>query len=612
MKKVTFLLSFLFLTPLLATAQDAPVLLNDGYYLIDEEGDTLTKYAYDYIHPRSGSTWLVIHNSEFNYINPYNYRKISKRSFHSAYPFNGKFGLVGLTPHYHYISEKGVLFDTLDYALEPKVYGNFLIYGDSVYRVVDVDGTLIHRSTKPLFIAAKVGIFEWDKAEKRVIQYSTSARSMRQVRSFENVDTLAFNHQGYAFIEQEGKFCVPSASGQLLFENQTIESSYYLGLKVMWGKYLFLNRVAEGAQRFENEISAVPLYNSAHCMFNNYPNSGGVSVELSDYFESIDMARLPGGEKWVRYNGHSRQVEGRYLFNEVLPSNHNHLRLVRLGMEWFLYNARNEELQKLPWRFIHPFGLQEGRFFGSNSSLDFWEKSWSYQNLDSLNGGPEVYHFIKPKLALRRWHPHIAMASQIPDINRIAFKGDTFWMNTEGELIAQELAPNPRPHQPLDYIKPELFLNNNNVIAMESRRGYARRKLGAYLKPVEDGILIELANTTKDSALVKLDNGSLGVQLEYRVNDSLWRAISHSPYQFNEFEHYSKLAPNHKYSKLYRPAPGNFLVWVRLRVTISRDEFLLSEPIRMRIPAGQILGHRVPNHYALGAYEQLKRQFARP
>jgi hypothetical protein len=609
MKKVTFLL-FLFLLAASKFEAQVPVLLEEGYHLIDYEGDTATKYPYDYIHPRSGSTYLVIQNGEFNYINPYTYKRISERGFHTAYPFIGKYGLVGRTPHYHYISEKGLLFDTLDFALQPQVYGEFLVYGDSLRKVVDTDGKVYHRSLNPLFVAAKVGIFEWDKKERRVIQYYASYGSFRELKRFEEVDTLAFNHQGYAFIEQGGKFCVPSNHGDPYFKDQEVLSSYYLGLQIMWGKYLFLNRIEDHGEHFENEISSFPIVNASHCLFNNYPNRHGPSVELAEPYRSISMARIPASEKWVQYDALARRVEGRYLFDEVLPSDHKHLRLVRLGMTWFLYSERTEELQELPWRNIHPFGLQEERFFATNSTAEFWKRAWAYQNLDSLNGGPEQYYFIPPPTSKRLWRPNRETILSLNNIHKVYDAKDTIWLNQYGHRVAVEFGPELRPHGPLDYIFPKLEMSRKDIKAMNSRRGYKRSRLKAYLKEMEDGsYLMEIANTTTDTVFFKYENAKVSIQLEYKMNDSLWRPISYSPPSFNNYADHIGLAPRHKFSREYRPAPGNFLVWVRLRVIRENGEDLLSEPVRMKIPGGQLLGHRLPPVYALGAYGLLESAF---
>lgn len=603
MKKVTFLLSLFFLFAHPSFAQ-APVLLDDGYYLIDSDGDTMNKYAYDYIHPRSGSNWLVIQNGSFNYIESSYYKNLSPNGFDIAYPFKGKFGLVGDSPRYHYISEKGVLLDTLDYAIQPKVYQNFLIYGDSVHRVADVDGAIIHRTLNPLFAASKVGIFEWDRDKKEVIQFYASYSSFRELRRFQNVDTLAFNHQGYAFIEQDGKFCVPGPTGELLFENQAA-SPYYLGVAIAWGKYLFLNRIEDVEQEFNNEISSFPMFNTSSCIFRNYPNRGNLGVELGEPFKSLDVARLPGGNKWVFYNASSRQVEGRYLFDEILPSNHKFLLLVRLEMDWYLYNRRNHDLQLLPWRFIHPHGLQSNRFFGNNSGGEFWGRTWAYQNLDSLNGGPEEYRFINSINNKMIRHPRRVFNSTLEDVHRITLGTDTIWLNQNGEIVAIEAKPSIPSLKPIDYISPQLSLSNKNIVRMENRRGYDRRKIQAHIKENAEGFLLELANTTKDTTHIMQNNGAIDIQLEYKVNDSTWRPISHSPQRFSDYSESISLAPMHKFSKPYRPAPGNFLVWVRLRVFSSDHSEIVSEPIRMKIPGAMIIGHRVPEMFSLGAWGQL-------
>lgn len=607
MKKVTFLLSLFFLFAHPSFAQ-APVLLDDGYYLIDSDGDTLNKYAYDYIHPRSGSSYLIIHNSSFNYLNPNNYKLISPNGFDIAYPFKGKFGLVGNSPNYHYISENGVLFDTIDYAIEPKVYADFLIYGDSVYKVVDVDGKLIHRSLNPLYTASKAGIFEWDKTNKEVTQYYAHKSSFRKVKRFKNVDTLAFNHQGYAFIEQAGKFCVPSPTGELLFEDQKA-SNYYLGVAIAWDQYLFLNRDQDVGQYFENEISGFPMYNSASCIFRAYPNTNNLGVELGEPFQSIRAARFPGYGKWTFYNPYERKTESRYLFDEILPSDHEYLRLVRMDVDWFLYDTRDQSVDKLPWLYVHPYGLQSGRFFASNSKEDFWGRAWAYQNLDSLSGGPERYQFIDRSNKKYLRHPLRIYSAELHDLHQVVLEEDTIWLNQKGEIIATEAKPKYPPHGPIDFIAPKLQLNQKDIQKISSRKEYDRQNLNAYLKTSPEGLYLEIANTTSDTTYLGISEGNIDVRLEYKVNDTTWQPITYNERHFMRFAESTALAPMHKFSKLYRLAPGNYLVDVRMRVIHNRREDLVSDPVRISIPGGMIIGHRVPELYALGAWSRMRWMF---
>jgi|GEM_PF-2730810 len=589
MKKVSLILSLIWSSLIYA---QVPVLGPEGYYLLDLDGDTMTNRAYDYMHPRSGNSWLVIDDGEFNYISSRNYRKLSPQDFHVAFPFHGHFALVARN-HYHYLSDEGKLFGTFDYGIQPAVIHDFLLYQeDERYKVVNPSGKVFHETPYPLFAASQTGIFEWQKDKELVIQYYAYYGSFREVARYENVDTLAFNHQGYAFIEQDSLFCVPDSDGTLRFSNIPA-SNYYLMVQVYWGQYLYLGRIHEIARNFSNDISSFKMGDSRHC-YNGNSYGRGPAVELGNPFHSIHMARLSGSYKWVQFSGSDDGIDGNHLFDEVLPSDHRYLIPVRKEMTWYLFNDRNQELQELPWRFIHPYGLKEGRFFGSNQDAAFWQKQWAYQSLDSLAGGPEEYQFIKGDFDLRRTSPLFEYYLELPDAHRMIKNGDTVWLNTKGQVFAKDQYPDFHIHTPLDIIQPEIYLNARKQDPLESRRGYDRRKVGAYLKPTEKGILMEVVNPSRDTVYIESDYDKLKMQLEYQVNESKWKAISYaSPYYGSDYYESTALAPRHKISQLYQNPPGNYLVWVRLRIFQDEGEDLVSEPIRMKITGGQIRGYEI-------------------
>lgn len=579
---------------LLASAQ-SPVQSEAGYWLIDEFGDTLNRAPYDYIHPKGKEHFLVVDGGDFFYINDSG-RKWWNQTFQVAYPFKGPYALVRKEGAYRYLSREGLYFDSLAWPKAPIVYKDFLLYGEDSTFVVSPDGSRLLKSTHPLFAASECGIFEWDKAQGVVRQYiGRDKRSFRLANTFEEVDTLAFNHQGYAFIESDSLFSVYDDRGQMLFENQA-RSNYYLSVQIMWGAYLFVDRLANLSYQFENEIGAEPMIDASQSVYRDIDNRFGGAVLLAESFRNEGVAQIRGSEKWGLYRQRNTGIEGPFLFDEVLPSDDNDQLLVRQGLDWYLFDVNKEVRYPLDYRYIHPFGYAEGRFYGSNDpQADFWSKRWAYHHWEDSFQSAEVYRFTDPKLARHTWSPLIRRQMEFPDLLKLWRNDSLFLVNSKGEALAYDAARADLAYTLENYLMPEFHLHARDVKALEKKNDYKRRQFKPYLELKEGKLFASLVNNTKDTVRIQTLDWHLTGFIEYRYSyePEKWRPITRLQPEFiSDYSESYALPPKHILQREVPFPPGDAYVALRLRVEVSTyGEALYSEPLMVSIPSSAILGH---------------------
>jgi len=588
MKKA--LLSFCLALSLNAWAQ-VPVHSDAGFWLIDDYRDTLNREAYEYIHPQGKEYYLAIDRGDFFYINESG-RRLANLEFQVAYPFKGSFALVYHEHKYQYLSDKGQFYPAPDWPKEPSLFGELIVIGEGPYLLQNADGDTVLLSEDPLFTTTKSGLYAWNKNEKRVHQYiGKNKRDFRLAHTFEAVDTLAFNHQGYAFIESDGEFSVYDYKGQLLFEKQA-KPSYYLSTFILWNHYLYLDRPGHLLKHYDTEISSEPLINSTECiLLGGEPNKFGAAVYLAQSLEEEEVALLQGSEKWALYDAYDRTIEGDYLFDEVLTSDDDDYLLVRQNRQWSLLDIDNSQLHPLDYRYIHPIGYREGYFFGSDSPAEFADKTWRFHHWEDSVISPEHFKFIEPPLDYRISHPLIYTEVDFPEMLSL-IKGDSLVIiNAKGKSIAGRLAEQVAPFGMEDYFRVKMAMHTRDIQDLESRRGYDRKSLKPYLEVIDGKLVASLVNTNKDSVAIYHENGFILSSLEYEVRKGEWRRISELDYGIrNDYADYFKLSGRSKIPFTFNIPEGYSRLKVRLKVEIGEMDSRYSEAIYFNFPAAYLRG----------------------
>lgn len=588
MKKA--LLSFCLALSLNAWAQ-VPVHSDAGFWLIDEYRDTLNRDPYEYIHPLGKEYYLAIDRGDFFYINESG-RRLADLHFQLAYPFKDSFALVYHEHKYQYLSDKGQFYPAPDWPKEPSLFGELIVIGEGPYLLQNADGDTVLLSEDPLFTTTKSGLYAWNKNEKRVHQYiGKNKRDFRLAHTFEAVDTLAFNHQGYAFIESDGEFSVYDNKGRLLFEKQA-KPSYYLSNFILWNRYLYLNRPGHLLKHYETEISSEPLINSSECILpGGEPNKFGAAVYLAQSMEEEEVALLQGSEKWALYDAYDRTIEGDYLFDKVLPSDDDDYLLVRQNRQWSLLDVNNSLLHPLAYRYIHPIGYREGYFFGSDSPSEFADKTWRFHHWEDSIISAEHFKFTQSSLDHRLSHPLVYNKINFPEMLSL-IKGDSLVIiNAKGKSIAGRLVKEEAPYTIEEYFRTKIAMHKKDLQALESRRGYDRKSLKPYLEIVDGKLIASLVNTNKDSVSVYHESGYLIASLEYQVRQGEWISISDLDLDiYNDYDDYFQMPGRSKISYTFNIPEGYSNIKVRLKAELKAGEYSYSNVVSYNFPAAYLRG----------------------
>lgn len=590
-----------------AAQGQVPIYSEAGFWLIDEYQDTLNRRAYDYIHPLGHDYFLAINRGDFFYINESG-RRLGALNFQLAYPFKGSFALVYHEHKYQYLSDEGQFFPAPNWPKEPTVFGDMIVVGEGPYLLQSAHGDTVVLSESPLFATSKSGLLAWDKGAKRVYQYiGKNKNNLGLAHTFEGVDTLAFNHQGYAFIESKGKFAVYNHRGQALFENQA-KPNYYLSCFILWNRYLYIDQPGQVINHYETEISSEPLINSNHCILvGGKTNKYGAAVYLAESLEEEEVALLQGSDKWALYDGYDHEIEGDYLFDKVLPSDDDDYLLVQQNGHWSMLDVNNSILHRLPYRHLHPLGYRNGYFFGSNSSADFATKTWSFHHWEDSLISPEHFEFPNAQFDHRLSHPLVKAKTHYPEFLSLK-KGDSLLViNHRGKCFAGRLWSEKPPFKIEDFFRARIAIPLGNWQALEWRRGYNRKSLKPYLEIVKGRLVASLVNPKKDSVSVYHINNYVPATLEFEVRPGEWRSISALDYGISsDYPEYFKLAGRSKISYTLNIPEGFSRLKVRLKAELRQGEFHYSESVYYNFPAAYL--RAAPYFPAYGARSKFDYQ----
>lgn len=147
-----------------------PVCTSDGYHLMDDDGDFLTKSPYTYIDNTNPRLFLAYNAGTYYYLNS-NGKSIYQYGFSLAYPFNGNFALIYKNGQFYHITPEGSYLDSLDWPKAPEVYKKHILISRNQKAIIHSSGEVVKHYTDSLVFGEHSGIVIWDTAKQTAQQF---------------------------------------------------------------------------------------------------------------------------------------------------------------------------------------------------------------------------------------------------------------------------------------------------------------------------------------------------------------------------------------------------------------------------------------------------------
>jgi len=599
----------------------------NGYDIVDAyDGELMTKHSYPFIDKPSGDLCVMHFDGYFGYLNTNGRVEITNK-YDLAYPFKNSFALVAKGNKYLYINDKGDEFGDMSWPKAPITFKEFLVLDDSISTIVHKNGETVLRTSNQIITTPLSGIFEWNQDSSWVKQHIMTSNNgkLREANHFKNVTNVAPTWQGYACIEFDSTFSIYNDRGELIFANQP-KQSYYLPVKVLWHDYLYLPDRHRSIP-FENHIHREPMYYADNLYRENGRNVYGPSVLLAEGFEQEDIALIRGTEKWAIFDRSDQNIEGSYLFDEVLPSDDEELLIVRQEMEWYVYSKRMDTLLTTGFRFVHHRGLVDGWFFGSSDHGTYDDKKWSlnyikreFSDLKIEISNDELYQFPRAYYNSSGYdNPQIFRDTESDELLFLLRDNKTVLIRQGNELYQEDTSSNGHLNFD-DFFMPEFYLHRKNIQPLENKNGLKRNKIGLYLEANGQNLQIVLANTTKESILLQhydkmfneggnIENGIFEIYLEYEKAPGIWQ-------EFTRFEgdnhgggliESTELPANHKLNgkMILAKGPLGPQYNIRARLMKKKGEILYSNTVMMSLCPSLLYGNPYFKKYGASSKYQL-------
>jgi len=583
-----------------------PVRNEQGYVLIDYDGEVLTKSTYDYISKASSRYFIAVKNGLWGYLNN-NGEVVIQLQYDVAYPFNGAFALVGKNGSYHQINKQNKILNTIDWAQAPVVYNKqFLIVNHK--NVFYEDGDLLLESQHYLINAPKSGIIEWRSSSDTILQYAArqNRKNILKVRNHIKSDTLFITQQGYLGLiktEQNKKsYSIYNERAQPLAKMPT-EGINPNNIRVVWRNFVYwpIGNAFYPERIYGQEVH-YPMQHLSYIKRNNKTEYG---FQLSDKYFNDQMTLLPHTEKWIQFNG--RYVTGKYIFDDIVPGD-DRFTPVKMERDWYLLNRKKDTLTKTPFKYIHPLGMNDGRFFASTQDPGSSEEKWAFVNLEENIKTDEIYGVpVIPRddiglfneTVFYEWDDHL---------NVVMKNGKRTFINNKGEIIWTN--PMSKPITPQDYFKTEIIINQGNYKDVPSKSSFKKNQLSVRIGPSKNGIKVSIANTSKTIAPIVIQDGKFQTKLEYKNAKGEWEVIAFLDPSWCGNSYYPMDFPAKKMTigQVNLPS-GNTKMLIRVILEVNHETLLTSNEIiistngsRMRVPEyfrGYGLVHRRHGSYRL-------------
>ena len=547
-----------------------------GYVLIDYDGEVLTELTYDYISKASSKYFVAAKNGLWGYLNS-NGEVAIQLQYDVAYPFNGGFALVGKHGNYHHINKQNKILNTIDWPQAPVVINKrFLIVNN--HKVFYEDGDLLLESEYYLINAPKTGIIEWRINSDSLLQYAASPyrKKIIKVLNHKKIDTLFVTQQGYLGLvktENRKKFYSIYNERSEKLVKMPAEGIHPNYIRVVWKNFIYW---PNGSVFYPENIYGQEVhYPMQHLSFLKRNDKTAYGFQLSDKYFNDQMILLPHTEKWIQFNG--RYVTGKYIFDDVVPGDDIYTP-VKIERDWFILNRKKDTLGKTSYKHIHPVGMNEGRFFASNQNPGSTLEKWAFINLEKGIITEEIYgvpviprHNIElfNETEFYDWGEHL---------NVVMKDGKTSYINNNGEIIW--INPSSKPIIPQDYFKTEIKISQGNYEDIPNNISFKRKQLSVRIDPTINGLKVSIANTTKKNIPVVIQDGKFQTKLEYKNAKSEWEVFAFLDPSWCGNSYYPIEFPSKKMTTGQVLLPGgNTKMLIRVTLEVNHKTQLISNEI---------------------------------
>ena len=548
-----------------------------GYCAISNQGEKISG-EYDFIQFNENGFQLAALNGKWGYLNRDGSIAIPLE-FDIAYPFNGEFALVGEAGKYYYITKAHQVLDSIEWPQAPRVYTNqFLVTQSDKARVLYSDGSELFRSNYLLALGSKAGIIEYKSDKDSVYQYAShyGYKELKRIRAYVAVAEPVITQQGYLCLRQniDGKdsYSVYDELGNLIVQCDP-EGVEPTQIQLIWKDFVY---VPTGSIYPEHS----PLGAEMHFQMNelwlrgqNYKSS--FSFQLCNKYEGDKMILLKDADKWISFNG--RNVEGHYLFDEVLPGD-EYLTPVRIAQKWYLLDRREDSLIGLPYKDIHPIGMNRGRFFGSmREGGGMQEAKWAFVSYYSKSLSeeqyevpllPEDYSGYDQKIRYR-WSNQLNEALRENRRVLLNNRAEEVWMDSESTAIAIE-----------DFFKVKFAFAFDHFKELPKKHPFKKNELSVLIEPIASGVYVQMMNTKKTEEPVEIQDGYFQAVLEMKTKEGQWKRIGYLDPSWCGNSYYGAYFPAKKYTSTLIPLPkGEESITLRVVVNPNYENRLVSNEI---------------------------------
>lgn len=554
-----------------------PVVTDEGYILMDEDGDTYNKEPYEFIGVEKSDMHLVYSNGRFGYMSDIG-KMVINPQYDIAYPFKGDFALVGIDKRYYHITKTNLVLDTLVQPLAPKVINEYflLINNEDMSSITLNNGEVIYNTKDSLFLTQKSGLVHWNAKQKKVklLRPSYHKRALMPISELSGIDSLTVSQEGH-LITFHKKDKVPvftildNAGTDLIVREQSTEIDYK-SIKVFGNMVYIPNESDQPVSQYSDYGYGSKYYWDTDKMFYAHLNQKvPYSLNLSYNYVNELVAKIKGAEKYVPFSGY--KIEGNRLFDKTGTKGRSYLP-VKIEDVWFLWSRRRDTLIEVYFRYFHPIGIQESTYFGSNDG-----KKWALVNFETGVITEEKYSLPKNNPLLRsNWvslhednpNPYLWEKKMV----RVK-EGDIYQiLNLNGKKLLTE---NNEGYKRIEnFIKDTFnFQGEQLPITNDLKHRIARNKISLSLVQEDQDITLYLANRTKQHQELA-HGGYYEIILQAKDRNWAWKQISKFEPPFGvDYNSETTLLKGHYVEKSLPKFKGNFKTQLRAVLVSSHHSF---------------------------------------
>jgi hypothetical protein len=554
-----------------------PVVTNEGYILMDEDGDTYNKQPYEFIGNEKSDMYIVFSKGRFGYLSDTG-KMIINPQYDIAYPFKGDYALVGKDEKYYHINKANSVLDTLDQPYAPKVIENYflLIDNEDISHVAFRNGEIIYQTKDSLFLTKRSGLIQWNKKQKKVLLLRPSyyRKAVMPIRELKGIDSLIITREGHliTFHKKNGNnvFTVLDNAGRDLIVKKATTEIDYKSIKI-FGIMIYVPSKSDYLlDEYSDYGYGSKYYWDTDKMYYTQINQRVPhSLYLGYNYTNELVARIKGSEKYVPFSG--SKIEGNKLFDEIGIKGSDYLP-VKMHDNWFLWSRRKDTIVPVNFRYIHKIGIQKSTYFGSND-----EKKWALVNFETGVTTEEKYVLPKNNPLFRsNWvSPYENNPNPyVWEKNMVRVKEDEAYhiFNLNGKKLLTE---NREGYKRIEnFIRDTFnFRGKQLPITKDLKKQFDRNKISVKLFQDKDGITLYFTNRTNQHQELGYSR-YYEIILEAKNKEGVWKSISKFDPPFGIDNNMgTNLLKDHYVKKNLPKFSGNFKTQLRAVFTYKNNQF---------------------------------------